>query len=141
RLLAPPARREYACQGRRTAMRSEDWRTSENVEDRRDDGGGGGFGGGYGLPVGTGGLGIGTVLVLGLVGWALGIDPRLLIGGAEVLTRPSQQAPYQNPSRTGGPHGPRTKGTPADQTGQFVAAMLGDNEDRWKEIFQKSNRR
>ncbi len=121
-------------------MRWDDFRRSDNIEDRRDEGGGPAAGGGFGLP-GAGGLGIGTVIVLGLIGWALGIDPRLLIGGAEVLTRPSQQAPYQNPSRTGGPHGPRTKGTPADQTGQFVAAMLGDNEDRWKEIFQKSNRR
>jgi hypothetical protein len=31
----------------------------------------------------AGGLGIGTVVVLGLLGWAFGIDPRLLIGGAE----------------------------------------------------------
>jgi hypothetical protein len=37
--------------------------------------------------------------VLGLVGWALGIDPRVLIGGADVLTRnsPSHQQPYQPP--------------------------------------------
>ncbi len=34
---------------------------------------------------GGGGLGIGTIIVLGLIGWALGIDPRILIGGAEIL--------------------------------------------------------
>ena len=67
-------------------MRWDDFRRSENIEDRREDDGGGG-GGGFGIPGGRGGLGIGTVVVLGLVGWALGIDPRLLIGGAEVLTR------------------------------------------------------
>ena len=44
----------------------------------------GGFGGG-GFPVGGGGLGIGTVIVLGLIGWALGIDPSILIGGAELI--------------------------------------------------------
>ena len=38
-----------------------------------------------GIPGGRGGLGIGTVIILGLVGWALGIDPRLLIGGAEMV--------------------------------------------------------
>ena len=57
-------------------MRWEDFRTSSNVEDRR----------GMGLPGGAGGLGIGTIVILGLIGWALGIDPRILIGGAEMMT-------------------------------------------------------
>src|SRR5262245_15212028 len=111
-------------------MRWEDFRRSENVEDRRGDEGGGG-----GMPMGrAGGLGIGTVVVLGLIGWALGIDPRILIGGAEILTGggTTQQAPAPSPST-------RT-GTPADQMGQFVAAVAGDTEDRWKAIFQASGR-
>src|SRR5436190_10728147 len=119
-------------------MRWDDFRASDNVEDDRDSGGGGfgGGGGGFGLPVGRGGLGIGTVLVLGLIGWALGIDPSLLIGGAEILTGggPSQYEQPQRPTQT------RT-GTPSDQTGQFVAAVLGDTEDRWKEIFQQQGKR
>ena len=77
-------------------MRWDDFRRSDNVEDDR---GGGGFGGGGGLgiPIGGGGLGIGTVVVLGLLGWALGIDPSVLIGGAEMLTSggSSHQQPYQ----------------------------------------------
>ena len=65
-------------------MRWDDFRRSDNVEDDRD--GGGGFGGGGGgMPMGGGGLGIGTIIVLGLLGWALGIDPRILIGGADIL--------------------------------------------------------
>jgi len=112
-------------------MRWEDFRTSENVEDRRGQGGGGG---GFGIPMGGGGgLGIGTVIVLGLVGWALGIDPRILIGGAEMVTRGGsggsgyeRQAP-PTPSRTGP--------APADQSGRFVAAILGNTEDVWKEIL------
>jgi predicted metalloprotease len=56
-------------------MRWQDFGRSDNVEDRR---GGGGM-------AGKGGLGVGTMVVLGLLGWALGIDPRLLIGGAEQL--------------------------------------------------------
>ena len=65
-------------------MRYDDFRRSDDVEDRRsDDGGGmGGGGGGFGIPMGGGGLGIGTVIVLSLVGYAFGIDPRVLIGGA-----------------------------------------------------------
>ena len=50
-------------------MRYDDFRRSDNIEDRRgDDGGGMGGGGGFGLPMGGGGLGIGTIIVLGLVG-------------------------------------------------------------------------
>ena len=57
-------------------MRLDDMPESGNVEDRRGDGGGFGGGGGMGgLPIGTGGLGIGGMVVLGLIGWALGIDP------------------------------------------------------------------
>ena len=50
----------------------------QQFEDRRGQSGGGG---GFGLG-GGGGLGIGAIVILGLIGWALGIDPRVLIGGA-----------------------------------------------------------
>jgi predicted metalloprotease len=115
-------------------MRWEDFRRSDNVEDRRSESGGGG--GGFRMPVGRGGLGIGTIVVLGLVGWALGIDPRLLIGGAEILTGggPAQQMPFDRQSGS-----PRKTGAPSDEAGKFVAAVLGDTEDRWTEIFRRSN--
>src|SRR5215813_13254941 len=104
-------------------MRWDDFRRSDNVEDDRD--GGGGFGGGFGLPGGAGGLGIGTVVVLGLIGWALGIDPSLLIGGAEMWNRSQtrNEQPYRPEQRR--------EGRPGDATGDFVAAVLGDTEDRW----------
>ena len=117
-------------------MRWDDFRRSDNVEDDREGGGfgGGGYGGGFGIPVGRGGLGIGTIVVLSLIGWAFGIDPGVLIGGAEIVSGggPSYQQPYQEPSR-------RT-GTPTDSTGQFVAAVLGNTEDVWTEIFRASGR-
>ncbi len=112
-------------------MRWDDFRRSDNVEDDR--GGGGGFGGGgIGIPVGGGGLGIGTIVVLGLIGWALGIDPSVLIGGAELVNSSthSQQQPSQPSTR-------RT-GAPKDQMGDFVAAVLGNTEDTWTEIFRNS---
>ena len=116
-------------------MRTDDWQTSDNIEDRRDDSGGGYGGGGFGMPVGAGGLGIGGLVVLGLLGWALGIDPRLLIGGAEVVTRNSSyQSPIQNR--------PSSKTSqPTDLEGKFVSKVLRQNEDRWREIFAQSNQR
>src|SRR5205814_6874712 len=97
-------------------MRYDDFRRSSDVEDRRDDDGGGfgGGGGGFGIPMGGGGLGIGTILVLGLVGWALGIDPRILIGGAEILGG-GMSSQYQNDRAS-----PRSSGVPKDQMGDFV---------------------
>lgn len=119
-------------------MRYDDFRRSDNIDDRRDDGDyGGGGGGGFGFPMGGGGgLGIGTIVVLGLIGWAVGIDPRILIGGAEILTGGQQQAPsYQTDRRTGTP--PKA-GAPTDEMGSMIAGVLGELDDRWSEIFQAS---
>ena len=63
---------------------------------------------------GAGGLGIGTIVVLGLVGWALGIDPRLLIGGAEMLTGGSGSQQRRRRAE-------RKTGAPSDEAGQFVS--------------------
>jgi hypothetical protein len=112
-------------------MRWDDFRRSDNVEDDRDGGGGGG--GGFGIPVGSGGLGIGTVVVLSLVGWALGIDPSILIGGAEVISGGGSH--YQQPRQP-----TARKGAPSDRTGQFVAAVLGNTEDVWTEIFRANGK-
>jgi uncharacterized protein len=106
-------------------MRWDDFRRSDNVEDDR------GASGGFRIPGGGRGLSIGTIVVLGLIGWALGIDPRILIGGAEMLSSgnsSSYDQPYQ-------PEGRRT-GAPTDPTGNFIAAVLGDTEDRWGEMFR-----
>ncbi|MGB7079419.1 MAG: neutral zinc metallopeptidase, partial [Xanthobacteraceae bacterium] len=54
-------------------MRWDEFRRSSNVEDDR------GASGGFGMPGGAHGLGLGTIIILGLVGWALGIDPSTLI--------------------------------------------------------------
>ena len=118
-------------------MRYDDFRRSDNIDDRRDDSGGGG-GGGFGLPMGGGGLGIGTVIVLGLVGWAFGIDPRILIGGAEVLTGGQQQAPtYQTDRRST----PSKGGAPTDEMGSMISGVLGEIDDRWDEIFKESGQK
>jgi predicted metalloprotease len=111
-------------------MRWDDFRRSDNVEDDRGGGGGGGGGGGFGLPMGGGGLGIGAVIVLGIVGWALGIDPSVLISGAEIATGGGSQ--YQRPADQSA----RRTGAPTDEMGKFVAAVLGNTEDVWTKIFK-----
>ncbi|MGH6843843.1 MAG: KPN_02809 family neutral zinc metallopeptidase, partial [Methylocella sp.] len=60
--------------------------------------------------------------------WALGIDPRLLIGGAEKL----------NSMRQGGQPSTAQPGqTPSDDMGQFVAAVLAANETVWSEVLPR----
>src|SRR6266852_8920932 len=98
------------------AMRLDDLPESGNIEDRRGEGGFGG-GGGFGLPIGGGGLGIGAIVVLGIVGWALGIDPSLLIGGAEMLNRQGQPQVQAPPTA-------RRTGAPQDDMGRFVSKVL-----------------
>src|SRR6202051_2800474 len=112
-------------------MRYDDFRRSDDIDDRRDDSGGGG-GGGLGLPMGGGGLGIGTIIVLGLVGYAFGIDPRILIGGAEMLNRGGQAPSYQTDRRSG------KTGAPTDEMGSMISGILGEIDDRCGEIFRAS---
>lgn len=108
-------------------MKWEDFRRSDNVEDRRGDGGG--FGGGR-LPGGRGGLGIGGLIIVGLIAWATGINPAVLIGGAEILLGDgsSQQQSQTAP--------PRQQSKPQDQLGQFASAVLAQTEDVWTPIFK-----
>ena len=98
-------------------MRLDELPTSDRIEDRR------------GLPGGRAGLGIGTVVILGLIGWALGIDPRVLIGGAEMMSQNGQTQQQADAGRTG------PTGAPSDEMGHFVSAILGSTEAEWTEIF------
>ncbi len=111
-------------------MRTDDFRPSDNVEDDRAGGGGGGIG----IPGGRGGLGIGTVIIIGLISWYFGIDPSVLLNGAQILTGGGPV------TQQGGQAPPVSAGTPTDPTGRFVALVLGDTEDRWSEIFTAAGR-
>jgi len=107
-------------------MRLDQLPRSENVEDRR------GQGGGFRVPGGRGGLGIGTVIVLGLLAWGLGIDPRLLIDGAEIFSGgDSSQQQSSEPTQAG---------APSDQAGQFVSAVLGSTEAQWQKMFAQAGK-
>jgi uncharacterized protein len=113
----------------------QDFRRSDNIEDRRGDDSGSALGG-IGIPSlgGTGHLGLGAIIVLGLIGWALGIDPRVLIGGAEMVENGGSQSSQLSEASTSAQQQSQT-GTPSDQTGQFVAAILAETEDVWSSVL------
>ncbi len=104
-------------------MRLDDINESDQVEDRR---------GGGGMRMGGGGsLGIGTVVILGVIGWALGINPAVLIGGAEMV----QGMRNGGQQVSTGPSGPVS-----DNTGKFVARVLGSTETVWSQVLpQQAN--
>ena len=110
-------------------MRLDELPRSDKVEDRRGEGPGG-------FPMGrAGGVGIGTIILLVIVGWALGINPLYLIGGAEILSGlgGSQQESQPAPSDA------KTQSA-SDQMSEFVSAVLGSTEVQWKEIFAQAGR-
>lgn len=93
-------------------MELNNQRASSNVEDRR----------GMGIGIG-GGLGAGGI-VIALIAYFLGVDPRMALNVAEQVVPPPQQQGRE--------------GTPNDQMGQFVAKVLGSTEDVWAPIFERS---
>ncbi|WP_342130742.1 KPN_02809 family neutral zinc metallopeptidase [Hydrogenophaga sp. OTU3427] len=106
-------------------MKWENNRESDEIEDRRDSPGGGGLPGGPRL--GGRGVGLGTIVVALVAGWALGINPltvlSVLSGGDMAPTAQVDSAPAP-------------AGAPKDEMGRFVASVLGGTEDVWGQIFQ-----
>ena len=100
-------------------MRLDDLPSSDRIEDRR------------GLPGGRAGLGVGTVVILGLLAWAFGIDPRVLIGGAETMSRNGQTQQQTDAGSTG---------APSDDMGRFLSAILGSTEVEWKDTFAQAGK-
>jgi uncharacterized protein len=105
-------------------MKWEGNRESDNVEDRRGEGGGGG---GFGL--GGRSIGIGTVVVALVASYLFGIDPgtvlRILSGGG--APTPVQQAPAERPPAN-------------DELAKFVSTVLADTEDTWTELLRASGK-
>ena len=107
-------------------MKWEGQRQSENVEDRRGEGGGGGFriGGGRGI-------GIGTVVIAVLAGWIFGINPLTVLGvlgGGGEVAAPQSQGPAAKPPAT-------------DAAAAFVSTVLADTEEVWGKVMQASGTR
>jgi predicted metalloprotease len=105
---------------------------SSNIEDRRGDvsasmGGGGGGGGGFG----TGGMGIGVILVVLIISYFTGINPAVLLQGAQVVTGSGHQqvAVAPQPARNSNP--------PAGdaRTLSLIKHVLGETEAVWAEVL------
>lgn len=117
-------------------MKLEDLQ-SDNIEDRRGQSDDGSGGGGFGIPgMGAGGhLGLGAILIIGLISYFTGIDPRMLINGAQVLqgggSQMAQTAPAAAPTQSTGAD---------DQMKHFISAILAENEVVWGRVLpaQKS---
>ena len=97
-------------------MRWGDLRRSDNVEDRR------GFAG-RGVALSGGGL-----LLLLAVSFLTGENPLRLL---EAISGPSASVDSDQQGPTG---------APADELGQFAAAVLGSTEDVWSDVFSQAGR-
>jgi predicted metalloprotease len=106
-------------------MRMDDQRESDNLEDRRGDGGGGG-----GLSFGGGRMGLGTIAIALVASYFLGINPmtviNLLSGGGMPAMEQSAPAPHAVPAN--------------DQMAHFVSKVLASTEDTWTDVFRANGR-
>jgi uncharacterized protein len=136
-------------------MRLDNEQPSDNVEDRRGQGGGGGgFPGGMGgrqinIPMGGrgGGMSMGTLVLMAIIGlvmyFVFGINPIDMINGGG-QSPGGQTTEYQLPDTQtdvvesqvpGG--GTGNANVTADAGKDFVARVLGSTERTWTSIFQK----
>ena len=100
-------------------MRMDDYRESDNIEDRR---------GGGGVGVGVGGVGIGGVILALVISYFTGINPMTLLGIIEQTPIAHQQAPAA--------HKPPAN----DESARFVSKVLASTEDVWTETFRQNGR-
>jgi uncharacterized protein len=99
-------------------MRIEGQRQSTNIEDRR--------GMRMGSPMGIGGGGIGTIVIILLISWLTGVNPLSLLtmsGGMPDGAPPAEEVP----TGTGG----------ADPQSRFISVVLADMEDTWTALFKQ----
>jgi predicted metalloprotease len=111
-------------------------RRQGGVIDRRGEGS---FGGGavmprgMGMPVGRGGIGIGTIVLIVIL---IFVVPKLLgSSGGGVIPDPGAVNGFPNVTDGGG-----TQVDPSDPTGDFVDAVGDDVQITWEEVFQGANR-
>lgn len=105
-------------------------RQSDNIEDRRADGGGFSSGPGFRIPIGGGGrgggIGIGGLIFIVIVCFMLGINPLTLLSGGDIDLgggSSSQQQAQRAPQN--------------DEMTAFVRTVLAETEDTWNQIFQQ----
>jgi predicted metalloprotease len=136
-------------------MKLDNERPSDNIEDRRGQGGGFGFPrggrGGFQIPMGRGGGGISLQTIILLIAvyliakFVFGVDLiQVLTGNGQLQPPPGQeQSETQLPS-PGGQSTTQNNQQTTDVTGDagkdFVARVLGSTERVWTQKFQQANR-
>jgi uncharacterized protein len=108
-------------------MRWRQSKESQNIKDYRGRSTGGG-GGGFGF--GGGGLKFGIIGIIAIIAaWRMGVDPALIMSllGGDGSVQPQAEQPIE-------------AGAPGDESGQFVAHVLGDTEETWTAIFKQAGR-
>src|SRR5271166_6963433 len=101
-------------------MQYENTPVSQNIEDRRGQGGG--------MAMGGGGLGVGAIIIVLVISYFTGISPQVLMSGAEMATR-GGNASYSQPATTG------PAANPNDPMRNFLAHVLGQTEAVWKTVL------
>ncbi|HTN98109.1 MAG TPA: neutral zinc metallopeptidase [Nordella sp.] len=143
-------------------MRLDNEKPSDNIEDRRGQGGGFGFprgggGGGFQIPMGGGGRGFSLRTIILLVAvyliakFIFGVDLLQMITGGDGQLQPpgQQQSETQAPAPGGQSTGQTQQQAPSgqakvDMTGDagkdFVSRVLGSTERVWTQKFQEMGR-
>jgi len=113
-------------------MRLDDEQASSNVEDRR---GQRSRRGGFRVPMGRrgGGIGIGTIVLLGIMWLVFGVNPLEMLGGGGFAPQTQQQVPQTQ----------QQQGAPAanDEMGKFASKVLSTTERTWTRVFQENGRK
>jgi len=107
-------------------MQYENTPVSQNIEDRRGQGGGGGGG----LRMGGGGLGIGAIIIVFAISYFTGINPAILMQGAEIVTGNNGNSSYQEQPAKSGP-----AADPNDPMRIFLSHVLGATEQVWAVVL------
>ena len=86
-------------------------------------------GAGIPIPLGRGGMSIGTIVIIGVIALLFGVNPLELLGGGGGTVQPSS-APSQ-----------QAQADPCSisETNEFVCVMLADTEEVWEEEFAALN--
>ncbi len=111
-------------------MQWENTPESSNIEDRRGQSMSAGMGGG-GASVGTGGMGIGVIVIVLIISYFTGINPAVLLNGAQIVTGNGGQ--QQRMASAPAPQSRPANGT--DRTTSFLRHVLGETEAVWAEIL------
>ena len=118
-------------------MEWENTPESSNVEDRRGQSTNAGMGGG-GISGGTGGLGIGVIVIVLIISYFTGINPSVLMGGAQILVgNGGGQVATNNPAPRNNPAPPRQNAAAptTDRMTSLVRHVLGETEAVWSKVL------